>query len=219
MMKRSSPALSHDQRHHIISHPVRKSARPATAVITPNRYNEEEEDDEDKNQAETKRICRGSNPPPPPSRPYLQLQRSAGRSREWLNEPQNLSRLEALGIFARFGVSSFATSQNVISHLVFNSDWNKLATRSDETLTLYVGAGPSRAKRAQTLAGMTSAVPVFFDYKQLDHAIHYVGHWKPIPASAVEFSEVRNVQGKDRCMKIDLAFERFDDDFSSVMDG
>jgi hypothetical protein len=166
------------------------------------------------NQAEAQRIR--STPP----QPSLPLQRSVGRSRDWLNEPQNMSRLEALGIFAKFGVSSFATSQNTISHLVFNNDWNQLPTRSDETLTLYVGVGAKRKKCAQTLAGMKASVPVFFDYKQRDHAIHYVGHWKPIPARAVEFPKgnYRNVLDKDRCMKLDLVLERFDEDFSAVMD-
>jgi hypothetical protein len=132
-----------------------------------------------------------------------------------------MSRLEPLGIFAKFGQSSFATSENIISHLVFNNEWNQLPTRSDETWTLYVGTGPILYNCAERLAGMRSSVPVFFDFKQRGHPIHYVGHWKAIPGSAVEYPEgkYRRVRDRDRCMKIDLRLERFDEDFSAVMDG
>jgi len=109
----------------------------------------------------------------------------------------------------------------VVSHLILNNEFNEFAKHPLQHQKLYVGKGKTNRKLncGRALAKMQKSIPIFFDPKEKDTCIYYVGHWKPLSCTAQEFDPPKFVQGKNRVMYIELKFDRFDEDLANAIKG
>ena len=106
-----------------------------------------------------------------------------------------------------------------VSHIILNNQYNIFAKQESETQKLYVGEGNTNRKldAGRALAKTEKSIPLFFDPKEKDTCIYYVGHWKPLGSTAKEFNPPQPFLGRNRVMYIELQLDKFDDDLADAI--
>lgn len=148
------------------------------------------------------------------------LHKSTGRTRAELNQHDVRLLKEKTGIFAKFGMSTIATKDNKVSHLVMNDEWNVLAPSRCDAQELYLGTGSARARGGNLLAAVAAdGIPLFHAPKKAEKTtkIYYVGHWAPIREKTKYFQTPKIVKGQPRQMLVRLRFVRYDDKIDQIM--
>lgn len=76
-------------------------------------------------------------------------------------------------------------------------------------MTFWIRKGKTRLNLncGRALSKMNKSIPVFFDPKDSDQCIYYVGHWMPVPFTTKELTASSN---NEFSMRITLRFNNFD---------
>jgi hypothetical protein len=80
-------------------------------------------------------------------------------------------------------------------------------------LTFWIRKGKTRLNQncGRALSKMNKSIPVFFDPKDSDKCIYYVGHWMPVPFTTKELTASSS---NEFSMRITLRFSNFDVDLA-----